>query len=360
MKAYWRAASRRIEEREARDWLQPTSQRPAAMPRIAVLSAEFSGAEDTLIVSRPQFDTDFFAYAFERALGRTDDALATIARCEAWTISRAFACGAERAATDGWCGSPLCGPCAEVRAEEAARAARARWPEVVFTVDIPIGVAGKRTLPTPEEVVLARDAWARAAKASEAEVGRVDGLPRAIVTPDGVLLFVQPPIGLGDDRANDVARTLEAAAQAAGHSQTVVRAATRDEAARALADALTLEARRFRETVTFDRVSGETDVAGRWVEHARARHADLRRPTVIGSRESLPVPDARGVSLQPHVCPDHADGCEQAATIVRDTAGRVLLEAPPLAARPTRQAFTAIAGQAARFVAGSAKLRAVA
>lgn len=341
MQPYWRAESRRIEAYEATNgwidsrvgeaWLE-RKEPVVDAPRLRVLPRPAPAA--------PEFDAGAFAAAFEAALGASDAALAPIARCAAFSISRGFRCGAERRATPGWCGSPVCFPCAESRAEAAARVARDRWPEATILVaDVFYGATGGTALPTAQQVVEARDAFARAARRLE-----VEGLARAIVTPDGVRFFAASPDGEGAL----VARALERLLRDAGMKGATVGAVDRREATKRLEDAITLEARRFRQTVTFDqRAGGGAKRAARWVAQARKRHKDARRATVAGGRGGLPVPEGRGPVIDAAGCPTHGAGCAGAATIVRDARGEVIFRGEPLGARPTRQTFAKLAEEAA-------------
>ncbi|MCO5168588.1 MAG: hypothetical protein M9894_19790 [Planctomycetes bacterium] len=336
MKPYWRAESRRfeafeathgwIESRVGEAWLERSAPVVEA-PRLRVLAAAPPPA--------PAFDAGRFARAFEGALAASDAALAALARCGAWSISRGFRCGGERPAAP-WCGSPLCAPCAEARGREAARAAREAWPATILVADVPLGPPGRQKLPTAEEVVRARDGFARAARRLD-----VEGLARAVVTPDGVRLFAPAP-------ASEAltAGALERLLRQGGLAEATVAAVGRDEAAARLEDALTLEARRFRDAVTFDQRQGDdARFAARWVAQARARQREARRAVVAGGKGALPVPS--GVGTAPAACPAHGAGCAEAAAIVRDAAGQVAHRAAPLGARPTRQAFVRLCEAAA-------------
>lgn len=344
MQPYWRAESRRIENYEAtHGWIESRvgaawfEQGEVAVdaPRLRVLTPP-----TPMTPAEPAFEAGRFAAAFEGALGEADAALAPIARCAAFSVSRGFRCGTERRATPGWCGSPVCVPCAEARAAAAGRVARDRWPDApILVTDVSVGASGRTTLPTAQQVVEARDGFARAARRLELE-----GLARAIVTPDGVRFFAASPAG----EATLVARALERLLHEAGLAGAVVGAVGRVEAIERLDEAITLEARRFRQTVTFDlRGGGDARSAGRWVAQARKRHKDARRATIAGGRGALPVPEGRGATIDPAVCPTHGAGCAEAAAIVRDAAGEVLLRARPLSARPTRQTLAKLAEQAA-------------
>ncbi len=340
MQPYWRAESRRIEAYEAtHGWIESRvgeawERKEVAVdaPRLRVLERPKPAA--------PEFDIGAFAAAFEAALGASDGALAPIARCTSFGISRGFSCGAERRATPGWCGSPVCVPCAEARAGAAGRTARERWPDApILVADVFQGATGGTALPTAQQVVEARDAFARAARRLE-----IEGLARAAVTPDGVRFFAASPAG----DATLVARALERLLREGGMKGAVVGAVTRREAIQRLEEAITLEARRFRQTVTFDQRSGEgARRASRWVSQARKRHKDARRATIAGGRGALPVPGGSAPVIEPAGCPTHGSGCADVATIVRDAGGAELLRAKPLGARPTRQTFAKLAEQAA-------------
>ncbi len=345
MQPYWRAESRRteafetthgwIESRVGEAWLE-RKEAVVDAPRLRVLPRPVPAA--------PAFDAGAFAAAFEAALGASDAALASIARCGAFTISRGYGCGTERRATPGWCGSPVCFPCAEARAQAAGAVARGRWPDAPIVVaDVFYGATGGTALPTAEQVVGARDAFARAARRLDLE-----GLARAVVTPDGVRFFAA---SAGADGAL-VARALERLLREAGLEGATVTAVDRREATKRLEDAITLEARRFRQAVIHDqkheqRAGGGAKRAARWVSLARKRHKDARRATIAGGRGALPVPDARGPALDPAGCPTHGASCADTATIVRDAGGEVILRGKPLGARPTRQTFAKLAEQAA-------------
>ncbi|MBX3472256.1 MAG: hypothetical protein KF878_35845, partial [Planctomycetes bacterium] len=239
MKPYWRAESRRfeafetthgwIDSRVGAAWFERSA--PVVQePRLRVLAPTPPAA--------PTFDAARFARAFEAALAPGDAALAALARCGAGSIARGFRCGSERAVAP-WCGSPLCAPCAGARAQEAGRVARQDWSATTILVaDAPLRAKGP--LPAPAEVVRARDGFARAARRLE-----VEGLARAVVTPDGVRFFAAAPAG----DAALTATALERLLRKDGVDATVA-AVGRDEAARRLEDALTLEARRFRDAVT--------------------------------------------------------------------------------------------------------------
>lgn len=344
MKPYWRAESKRIEAFETRSgWLESRLGEAWQAPVLRVVPRATTAPEIEKKVE-PTFDAAGFAASFEAALGVGDGALMTLSRCAAWTVAREFGCGAERSAAKGWCGSSICGPCAEARATEAASAARARWSDArVIVADIPLGVTGKLKLPAPAAVLAARDGWARATKQAP-ETAKLEGLPRAITHPDGLRVFAQPPVGVEGAKVDALAKTLEAAMRQVGLKDTVVRVVSRDQAAKRLADALTLEARRFQETVTADlRARGRFSSASiGWVEHARSRQKDARRALVSGGRDALPVSEPRGPALEPTTCPTHGAGCAETAAVVRDAKGVVVSRAKPLAAKPTRQAFAAL------------------
>lgn len=342
MKPYWRAESKRCEAFETRSgWLESRLGEAWQAPRLRVLPQAAPAAP---IEVKPTFDAARFAASFEAALGSGDGGLTTLSRCASWTVAREFGCGAEREAATGWCGSSICGPCAEARAGEAASAARTRWSDArVIVADIPLGVMGKLRLPSPTAVLAARDGWARATKLAT-DTATIEGLPRAITHPDGLRVFAQPPVGVEGARLDAIAKALETALRQVGLKDTVVRAVSRDEAARRLRDALTLEARRFQETITADlRAHGDFATASiGWVEHARSRQKDARRAIISGGRDALPVAETRGPALQPTACPTHGAGCAEAAAIVRDAAGVVVTRAKPMGAAPTRQAFAAL------------------
>lgn len=331
MKPYWRAESRRfeafetthgwIDSRVGAAWFERSA--PVVQEaRLRVLAPTPPAA--------PTFDAARFARAFEAALAPGDSALAALARCGAGSIARGFRCGSERAVAP-WCGSPLCAPCAGARAQEAGRVARQDWSATTILVaDAPLRAKGP--LPAPDEVVRARDGFARAARRLE-----VEGLARAVVTPDGVRFFAAAPAG----DAALTATALERLLRKDGVDATVA-AVGRDEAARRLEDALTLEARRFRDAVTADQQAADPQTAdpqaaGRWVARARDRQREARRAIVAGGRAALPVPS--GAPSTPATCPTHGAGCAEATAIVRDAAGQVVHRGKPLGARPTRQAI---------------------
>lgn len=339
MKAYWRAESKRIEAFETRSgWLE-SRLGEAQAPMIRVLSKQAPAP----VEAKPTFDVAAFAASFEAALGKTDGALATLSRCASWTVSREFGCGAERSAAEAWCGSSICGPCAEARASEASGAARTAWSGArVIVADIPLGTQGKLKLPSPTAVLAARDGWARATKLAP-ETSKLEGLPRAITHPDGLRVFAQPPIGVEGGKIDALAKTLEAALRQLGLKGTTVRAVSKNDAIKRMADAFTLEARRFQETITADlKAHGAFNKASfGWVEHARSRQKD-RRALVSGGRDALAVTEPRGPSLEPNACPTHGAGCAETASVVRNAKGVVVSRAKPMGAKPTRQAFATL------------------
>jgi hypothetical protein len=337
MKPYWRAESRRFEEYEARiGWLEsrvgeawtgrfvPKAATPTSVAAPEIVEAGPAPA--------PGVDWTTFAASFEAALGEADAALRAVARCASTRLGRAFGCGAERGLGDGFCGSAVCPTCAEARTAAAHEAARG-WPSFVLVADLPIKARAWR-LPAQAKVVAAREAWSKAG----APFG-VEALPRAVTSTEGVRLFA----AIEDKDADVVARSIEKAV-GKRHAGATVRAVPRDQARDLLAEALTIEARRFAELVEQDLRQGEdlARKATRWVSAARARQGDARRATVSGGKAGLRVPDGKP-TFAPATCPTHGAGCAEVGSVIRSHAGEPLSHGKPLPARPTRQAVAKVA-----------------
>jgi hypothetical protein len=265
---------------------------------------------------------------------KADAALRALARCVAFDARRAFGCGEERPIADAWCGSPLCPACGEVRAREAGQVARGRWPETIIIGDV--SRAPGEGLPGADEVVRLRDAWSRATKAAAQSSGfpRVEPMPRAVITPTGVRFFA--PLPIGSTQGEAIAHALSTALPGAR-----VEARPRDEAAASLEEAIAAESR------AFEALLRASEDAARWSDVVRSRHRDLRRATVIGGRDALPVPDGRGLSLAPTGCPSHGDGCGEVGVVVRH-GSTIVHRGAPVGAKPTRQSLVALTLETAR------------
>lgn len=265
-------------------------------------------------------------------------AVARLVGCGGATLGRGFACGAEGAALEAWCGHPLCPVCARARAGEAARAAASGWSERLLEVFAPIGGAARVGLPSRASVDAVRAGWAQATAglAQATGLSRLEKLPRAVVDPRGVTLFARFPWSVPAPRAAQDCLAAEVTRACRRVGLTVeARAVSREAATITLSGALRAEAERFAGEVAgdlarFDALTWRGGYAGdasleaalralarRWLERVGRRAATARRTTVLGARHALPVPAPRRPAFAPAVCADHGQGCRAVSTFVR-------------------------------------------
>ncbi|MCA8920906.1 MAG: hypothetical protein KDD82_03790 [Planctomycetes bacterium] len=265
-----------------------------------------------------------FAEVFEDAIDQHGKAerLRTMAHALKYRIQQVHACGAERETQAEWCGS-IYGPnAARQRASQAVRHARRSWPQQVLTVEIPIGRAGGLKLPSKEAVASVRAAWGPISKqvATSCGIERPELNPRAVVTPDGVTLFVQIE-GRGQAQLENLASSVRLAARWIGLRGVDARWASREAAIQTLYQALMCEAQRFmaEASVELEQLEDGTAEARAglgqvWVERALARG---RRQVVLGAKTSLEV-DLKTPKGTERPCPSHGVGCPVVAQTVRE------------------------------------------
>jgi hypothetical protein len=291
-----------------------------------------------------------FAAAYEaaaRTTGRRNetDGLLRISRCPRFSVRRVYRCGTERPLSKGWCASPYCPSCAQVRSADAVRSLRKAWgADPLLWVTIPVAPVGdKLDLPARGAVAAVRAAWAKVTARVAQLTGRprLHAMPRVVVNPDGLSLFLR-----AGAPTPDLLEAVRIECRRIGLRDVEVRAVSSDVAARGFAAALTLEADRFLKAVTADlerlatpdwdkRFPGDAsrDVAlracaFRWVEQVRRRRKEARRHLVLGARDALPAPIHSAPTAKGN-CPAHGANCAGEAIYLRDLAdhGRLVAQA---------------------------------
>lgn len=274
-----------------------------------------------------------------------------------------WACGSDGARLDAWCGHAWCPACARRAAGRARESARLWGPVVV--VEVPLGrpgasgVSGLR-LPSPESLTAARLAWGKLASKVEREGGlpRPEEFPRGVVTPDGLLFFLQ-----GGSDPERLAGQLQRLAHGVGLGRVNASALSPEAAATRLHRALLLESERFEALVQSDLVclagveeTGPSPrlVWRRWLDLAWERVQD-KRSVHLGGAQALPLDT--GTSLpelcEEPPCPLHGAGCPVTALEVHETRapdGEPLWSGDPerLGAHPTRHTVSQFLSQVRR------------
>jgi len=262
------------------------------------------------------------AEVFDEAIERHGKAkrLQPMAHALKFRVQQVHVCGAEREIHAAWCGSIYGPSAAKQRAGQAARHARRTWPEQVLTVEIPIGRAGGMQLPSKEAVASVRSAWGPVSKQVAASCGidRPQLNPRAVVTPDGVTLFVQIK-DHGQPGLQNLASSVRLAARWIGLRGVRSRWGSKEGAIEILHQALMCEAQRFMAEASMELehaegAAGRAAVGQAWVERALTRG---RRQTVLGGKDSLEV-DTKAPQSRELPCPSHGTTCPVIAQAVRE------------------------------------------
>ncbi len=297
--------------------------------------------------------------------------LERLVACGGKVLARGYACGSEQEAAQAWCGHPLCPACARTEGARAGEVAGS-WDARVLEVRVPIGRGERSRLPSKACVASLREGWGHASRALEEQTGlpRLEPVPRTVIHPGGLLLFVRLPwasaeVGPGLARAAEQAlgAAVEQACRGAGFLATAG-VVSREAAAAAFTQARREEADRFQAEVArdlerFDALAWRRGFGGdasleaalralakRWIERVRQR-AKVRRQLVLGAKEALAAPGKRRPAFMPEVCPDHGQGCRAVATIVRDGRRETVFEDLRLPVAPAPQAIAAFFEEAA-------------
>ena len=303
-----------------------------------------------------------FVRAFGEAveqLGKDGRRLAPLAHCQRLDVVRVQACGQEQPRAEAWCGQPHCADCARRQATEVVRHIRRHWLDTrVGVAHVPIGRPGGLELPSSGAVAGVRAAWGRVTKLAAELTGgeRVEAVPRAILTPDGLVFFFRRP-ATDAGHEPELCEALKTACDKVGLRNVEVLATSRESAAMRAYRAVQEEARRFQENVLLDverivdfprhdvvrRERALKSAARRWAGHVKHRLASSRRQTILGSKASLPLPTKPGKVTPDRACSTHGPGCRVESVEVRDHAreGAVVWrsQSNPFAGQPTKQAL---------------------
>ncbi|MGE0713394.1 MAG: hypothetical protein AB7N76_36070 [Planctomycetota bacterium] len=281
----------------------------------------------------------------------------SLVACGGREFTRVHRCGVESGALGAWCGHTLCPACAQLRAAEAARFAGERWDAQLLWVSLRAGPAAREgaphaALPDATTVAGLRTAWSRATERAEELTGfpRLEVVPRAVIAPGEVQLFVRLPWEEAPEgRIGQVAaQTLETAARRAcrelGLAGAQARVLSREAASWQLRAALLEESRRFQDAVGYDLARlaalrwrtpypGDASVgaqraaaARRWLETLGAAYAERRRPRLLGGKQALEAPPASEPRTRPEACPRHGGLCAVDETRVRRREDGALLQ----------------------------------
>lgn len=279
------------------------------------------------------------------ATSKQRPALLRLARCARLDLQRVFRCGEEEALVGAWCGHPWCPACAHQSSAQETRFVVDRWPERVMTISLPIGLPGGLTLPSSATVAAAREAWGRVSQrvAQATGLARLNPMPRAVISPDGITFFLELPWEAGSSNGElltiaETALTDAVRSTAFGFGlRPEVRVGAREAAALVLRQARQQEAHRFmsfvgRDLERLDEIAWRREfpsdaslaatlraMTRRWLQRLERRHQTLRRKLVLGSKRALPTSNRCGPDFAKRRCPSHGAGCPVEATVVRDS-----------------------------------------
>lgn len=286
--------------------------------------------------------------------------LSSMVDCLRLRLRVRWACGADAPRLDAWCGHAWCPACSRSTAARARESARTWGPGPVVVVEIPLGRPGVGSggrsrsgvsalrLPSPESVTAARLAWGKLAAQVEREsdLPRPEEFPRGVVTPDGLVLFLQ-----GGREPERLAGQLQRLAHGVGLGRVSAQALSPEAAATRLHRALLLEAERFEALVQGDLscLAGVDEtgpsprlVHRRWLDLSLER-AGQKRSVHLGGAQALPLDTGHSLPTLPEEppCPLHGAGCPVESLEVHDghaTSGDPLWTGDPeqLGGHPTR------------------------
>lgn len=305
----------------------------------------------------PKFWGDFTAH-LQRALERDgtpqeQSAFGRLIHCGSRQIERVYRCLTEEEAIEAWCGHAWCPACAAQQAAQAARYVQEAWDERVLHVGITVGTGGDSSPGLPEKTAIAklRAAWSSIGERAAEISGfpRLAKVPRVIVTPAGMHMFVRLPWGalpegqVGEHAPAALVEAVRSACQGAGIYGARVQVASREAAAQIVRSALLEESRRFTDRVGYDlarmasvrwRTPGAASVSERptgetWLEALRGAQRDRRRKRVLGGKGALPMPACREIEVSKPVCPRHGGICAVDETRIRERFGADVLHSVP-------------------------------
>ncbi|MBL4844393.1 MAG: hypothetical protein JKY65_02600 [Planctomycetes bacterium] len=307
--------------------------------------------------------------ACEGAARKIQPTIRRIAHCGGLSVGRSFTCGQEDQAIDAWCGHAYCPACAKLESTTAAQSVRDGWDSRLITIEVAVdGDLTSPALPNPSEVAVIRATWAEISKTLAERTGlpRLESVPRVLISPQSVTLFVRHPFDAETARECLVEAVREAC-HSGGLDRSTVSGLSRERAAGIVRRGLSEQSRRF--VAGVERDLGRGHVAWRgsfpgdasnqaadrtaargWIAQIEAHHTERRRKRVLGSKGCLPAPAESSAEGKKAVCSRHGSQCHVIVTRVRERATGDLV-----IAYPGDQVPATTGPQAATFFANAAR-----
>ena len=247
--------------------------------------------------------------------------LAALSQCNRYSVRQRFRCGSESPFTSPWCGSSACPRCMKRWAKRAVRFARRQWPGKLWAASLPDGRGGGFAPMSRDRVRALRTAWQNLA-AAMTRTGTASALetrPRAIISPDGLLLLARGTAASADEERRQ-AEAVAVRATLGGLWRLEARVVDRERAIDLYRQAIMVETRRFQEAVS-DSLGGQPGAPHLEALIAHVRAAG-RPPEAPGGRGAIPAGASPAASPLPdrRHCRSHGQGCPGEELVIRDLA----------------------------------------